>query len=45
MGFNRRKMEDQRGQAAEKEAAGQAHADAVLANDRRRYHSALTVWR
>ena len=60
MGFNRRKMEDQRRQAAEKEAAarratdapnrgleraaGQAHADAVLADDRRRCHGRLLVF-
>jgi hypothetical protein len=61
MGFNKRKMEDDRRHAAEQEAAtrratdrqiledaeqrtpGQADADAVLADDRRRYHGRLLV--
>jgi hypothetical protein len=55
MGFNRRKLEDQRREAAEKEAAtrratdaqerppGQANAHAVLADDRRCRDSRLLV--
>jgi len=66
MGFNRRKMEDQRRQAAEKAAAGrratdaqvledaerligargtpgQANADVVLADDRRRHRRGILV--
>ena len=65
MGFNKRKLEDQRRVAAEKEAAsrratdtqvledaerliaawneGQANADAVLADDRRRNYRRLLV--
>jgi hypothetical protein len=67
MGFNRRKMGDQRRQAAEKEAAlrrvteaqvledaerligawneapGQAHANAILPNNRRGHCSAILV--
>jgi hypothetical protein len=41
MGFNRRKLEDQRRQAAEKEAAGRRATDAQLLEDAERL---ITAW-
>jgi hypothetical protein len=43
MGFNRRKMEDQRRQAAEKEAAARRATDAQILEDAERLIAAWSI--
>jgi hypothetical protein len=43
MGFNRRKMEDQRRQAAEKEAVGRRETDAQVLEDAERLIGGVSV--